>query len=388
MKKILLVSLLGLLLLLAIALFSFPYYVSNTYNLVTKGATPLVITPEIKTLHQNITIVDLHSDALLGNRDLNEYGTHGHTDVPRLQLGNVALQAFTVVTQAPAGMNEIKTDPNDLDLITIQAMGAMWPRSTWSDNLQRALYQSEKLHRFEQASKGNLRIIRTKTDLAQFLKDRIDNPKLTAGLLGLEGFHIGELTAVDAMYEAGFRMMAPTHFFDSFMGGSAHGMEKGGLTQFGRQVIQRMKTLNIALDLAHASPTLLDDILGEFPDMPIVISHTGVKGTCDRIRNLSDRHLKAIAKTGGVIGIGFWPSATCGQTVEEIVDAIDYTVKLVGIDHVGLGSDFDGLVQTPFDATGMIQLTQALSNRGFLPLEIEKIMGGNTINYFLKVLPE
>lgn len=385
-KKILAYTLGTIMVLFLVSFFNFSNILSTQYNLVLTD-TPIEVSESTKALHQTLTIADLHADALLSTRDLTKRSKLGHIDVPRLQEGNVAFQAFTVVTQAPAGMNEFATDPDDTDLVTIQAVSALWPMNSWGDNLERALFQAKKLHRFAEKSDGKLRVIRTKEDLQKLLSDRESDPSLIAGLLGLEGFHMGELSAVDAMYEAGFRMMAPTHFFDSYMGGSAHGLEKGGLTPFGYDVIRRMQELGVALDLSHASPTMLDDVIRDFPDIPKIISHTGVKGTCNRMRNMSDHHLRAIADVGGVIGIGFWPVATCGESVLEIADAIDYTVNLLGADHVGLGSDYDGMVQTPFDAAGMDQLTQELVNREYSHEDIAKIMGGNTIRFFLENLP-
>src|SRR4029453_5614423 len=94
---------------------------------------------------------------------------------------------------------------------------------------------------------------------------------------------------------------------------------------------------------------------------PGVVSHTGVKGTCDNHRNLSDDQLKGIARTGGLIGIGFWQAATCGKDAAAIARAIKYTADLVGIDHVALGSDFDGAVPEPFDASGLAKITEGLS---------------------------
>src|SRR5581483_5772990 len=167
-------------------------------------------------------------------------------------------------------------------------------------------------------------------------------PQITAGFLGIEGAHVleGDPANVDVMFDAGFRMMSPTHFFDNEIGGSAHGVNKGGLTATGREVIRRMEAKKMLVDLAHASPRTIDDVLG-MATRPVVVSHSGVKGTCDNTRNLSDEHLKAIAR------------------------AIRHAVNVAGIEHVGLGSDFDGAVVEPFDTTGLVQITDALLVEGF-----------------------
>ena len=121
---------------------------------------------------------------------------------------------------------------------------------------------------------------------------------------------------------------------------------------------------------------------------PVLVSHTGVEGTCPGTRNLSDRHLQAIAASGGVIGIGYWSTAVCDTSVAAIVKAIRYSVDLIGVDHVALGSDFNGTVHTPFDVSGLAQLTEGLQSVGFSAEEIAAIMGGNVQRLLLASLPQ
>jgi len=147
-----------------------------------------------------------------------------------------------------------------------------------------------------------------------------------------------------------------------------------------------MKAKPTIVHIAPASPTTIDDVLA-VATRPVVVSHTGVKGTCNNTRNLSDEHLKAIAKTGGVIGIGFWDTAVCGTDAKAIAKAIRYAVNIAGIEHIGLGSDFDGAVTTPFDTTGLAQITDALLAEAFSESDIEKIMGGNIIRLLKENLP-
>jgi microsomal dipeptidase-like Zn-dependent dipeptidase len=121
---------------------------------------------------------------------------------------------------------------------------------------------------------------------------------------------------------------------------------------------------------------------------PVVVSHTGVRGTCDNQRNLTDDQLRRIAATGGVIGIGFWDTAVCGEDAKAVGKAIRYAVNIAGIDHVGLGSDFDGSVKAPFDTSGDAHITEALIAEGFSDADIEKIMGGNVVRVLGAVLPD
>ena len=140
------------------------------------------------------------------------------------------------------------------------------------------------------------------------------------------------------------------------------------------------------LDLAHASPRTIADALA-IATRPVVVSHTGVKGTCNNRRNLSDNELRGIARTGGVVGIGYWAEAVCGTDSAAIARAVRYAVNVAGIDHVGLGSDFDGAIAAPFDTTGLVLVTEALLAQGFSDEEIAKIMGGNAIRVLLQSLP-
>jgi microsomal dipeptidase-like Zn-dependent dipeptidase len=181
-------------------------------------------------------------------------------------------------------------------------------------------------------------------------------------------------------------MMAPTHFFDTDLAGSAHGVARGGLTPKGREWLRLVEQRGILVDLAHASPAALDDALS-LATRPLVVSHTGVRGTCDNTRNLSDAQLRGIARGGGVVGIGVWPTAVCGADADAIARAMRHAADVAGVDHVALGSDFDGAVSAPFDASGLPRVTDALLRAGFAEPEIAKLMGGNAVRVLRQVLP-
>jgi len=354
---------------------------------------PYRVSERATALHRRLFVADLHADSLLFGRDLLERGSRGHVDVPRLTSGGVALQAFTVVSKSPRGLN-IERNDDKSDQITLLAMVGRWPTATWTSLRERALYQARRLDLTAGRSGGRLTVLRTPEDLASYLGRRdallrgSDQPLgITAGFLGIEGAHVleGRLDNVDVLYDAGFRMMSPTHFFDNEVGGSAHGVQKGGLTPLGREVIRRMERRGMIVDLAHASPRTIEDVLA-LARRPVVVSHTGVKGTCNNTRNLSDDQLRAIANSGGVIGIGYWDTAVCGTDVGAIVRAIRRAVTVAGIDHVGLGSDFDGAVTVPFDAAGFPLLTEALLDAGFSEAEASQVMGGNVLRVLAAAL--
>ncbi len=343
--------------------------------------------PATAALHQRLQIADLHADSLLWQRDLLQQQQHGQVDLPRLVAGNVALQMFTIVTKSPRNLN-IEHNDDDSDNLTLKAVAERWPSKSWSSLSERTLYQAQKLADFAAASQGRLSVIRSRADLAAFLQRRNREPGIVAAMLGVEGAHAldGKLDNLDRLYDAGIRMMAPTHFFDNDIAGSAHGRNKTGLTDKGRAMILRMEQKHILLDLAHASDQTITDALA-ISTRPVLVSHTGVKGTCNNRRNLSDAQLRAIAAKGGVIGIGFWDAAVCGHDVAAIVRAIIYAVGVVGVQHVALGSDFDGAVTVPFDVSGMALLTGALQQHGMSETEIAQVMGGNVFRLLSTSLP-
>jgi microsomal dipeptidase-like Zn-dependent dipeptidase len=386
MKKFFVYLALALLLLLGLFMFILPGQVTKRANAILARA-PYTPSDSALALHHRLEIADLHCDALLWNRDLLERSKVGHVDVPRLLAGNVALEAFTIVSKVPFGLNMERNDGNS-DMITVIAIAQRWPPRTWGSLKQRALYQAEKLHEFAARSQGKLLLIKTAADLQSYLARRQSDHNLTAGFLGIEGAQVleGDLANIDALFDAGFRMMAPTHFFDNDIAGSAHGVDKGGLTEKGREMIRRMEAKHMLVDVAHASPQTIDDVLA-MATKPVLVSHTGVKGTCDGARNLSDDHVKRIAATSGVIGIAYFEAAVCGTDVQAIAKAIRYTADLAGIEHVALGSDFDGAVSTPFDTAGLVQLTEALMAEGFSETEIGLIMGGNVMRVLQENLP-
>src|SRR5208282_2666692 len=244
----------------------------------------------------------------------------------------VAIQVFTAVTKTPRGMNIERNDDRS-DNISLLMFAQLRSPSTWTSLTARALDQADRLRRFADQSGGRLTLIRSAADLARYLDRRRANPQITAGLLGIEGAHAldANIENLGPLYDAGYRLIGLTHFFDNDMAGSAHGLAKAGLTEKGRELLRRMDLRHMIVDLAHSSSRTIDDVLA-LATRPVIVSHTGVKGTCNNTRNLSDDQLRGVARTGGVIGIGYWDTAVCGTDARSIARAIRYAVGVVGAD--------------------------------------------------------
>ena len=371
--------------------FAVPVYVDGTMNAVDT-ASGIAVTEQARALHGTLRIVDLHDDLLLWDR--GPLGPHrrGHTDVTRLAEGNVAVEVFSTVTKTPKGQN-YERNPSTTDNVTLLAIASRWPPRTYGSLLQRALWQGTKLERTAALSQGRLVLVRTAPDLRNALQRRAefrgpDAERPVIGFLNTEGLHAleGRLEHVDTLAAHGFRMAGLAHFFDNEVAGSAHGEAKGGLTPLGREVIARMERLGMIVDLAHSAPAAFREAL-MVATRPVVVSHGGVQATCPGPRNLSDDQLRALAANGGLIGIGYWDAAACSTSPRDVARAIRHAVTVAGLEHVALGSDWDGATTVAIDARGLPQLTQALLDAGFTEAEIRAVMGENAIRFLLANLP-
>jgi membrane dipeptidase len=338
-------------------------------------------------LHRDLRVADLHADSLLWGRDLSVRSRLGTVDVPRLIDGNVALQVFSAATRFPMPPRMQRNDGRR-DAIGALAIVGRWPRSTWRSPFARALLVAERARRLEERGGGRFTLVRSRDDLARYLTARAPRPATTAGVLSIEGAHAldGELANVALLSQAGYRIFGLVHFGDNAFAGSAHGIERHGLTPLGRELVARLEASSIVVDVAHASPPTIDDVLAVAAG-PVIASHTGVAATCLSVRNLGDDQVRAIAASGGVVGIGFWPTATCGLDATAIARAIAHAVDVGGPTHVALGSDFDGAPGIPFDASGLALVTDALLATGLPEETIRLVMGENVLELLGRVLP-
>ncbi len=349
--------------------------------------TSAAVSPRAEALHRTLTIADLHGDTLLWNRDLLTRGTRGHIDLPRLQDGNVALQVFSSVSQTPAGQNYDSNE--DTDILWQLTIGQQQPVSSWFSPLGRTLFHGVKLDRAVAESDGALIAVRTRGDVARLLAARQTGRTVTGALFSVEGLQNieGDFANLGRLYDAGVRMAGLVHFFDNQVAGSMHGVRKGGLTPLGRRVVTEMERRGMVVDIAHSSHQTVAEVLA-MATRPVVSSHGGVQATCGENRNLSDEEIRGVARTGGVIGIGVWDAAVCGTEPRDTARAMRHVRDLVGIDHVGLGTDFDGAITAGYDVSRIALITQALIDEGFSDEEIAKAMGGNVLRVLGAVLPE
>lgn len=208
---------------------------------------------------------------------------------------------------------------------------------------------------------------------------------------GIEnGYAIGkDLSLLKHFQERGVVYITLCHNGDNDICDSARGKgEHGGLSSFGREVVAEMNRLGLLIDLSHAAESTFWDVLKE-SRMPVVCSHSSCKALCDHPRNLTDEQMKALADKGGVMQVTFYEGflRRDGQaTIQDALAHIDHAVQVMGINHVGIGTDFDGDGGVPglASASELINLTRGLLRRGYSPEDIQKLWGGN----FLRVMSE
>jgi membrane dipeptidase len=185
---------------------------------------------------------------------------------------------------------------------------------------------------------------------------------------------------VEAFWKRGVRFISLTHLMHNALGGASFPLaRKGGITGYGREVLAEMTRLNMAVDIAHASTALVEDLLSQSTG-PIFCSHTGIGSVRPLWRNLPDQTLRAVAARGGVICVIFAVEYLGGRRMEDLVRHLERALEVAGENHVGLGSDFDGLVRLPRpmrDVRDLRLVTGALLERGIDRGVVAKVLGGN-----------
>lgn len=369
----------------------------------------LVQAQSAKKLHYKAILIDTHNDVLsssvLDGKDISHRLTTGQSDLDRWKEGGVDVQFFSVWTdRTPRNKEGFFKDANQeidsLEIITLRNADRMTLATT-----------------YKQVKKG------------------IRQNKLVA-LIGVEGGHMieNDMAKLDSLDKRGMQYMTltwnnSTNWATSAMDETQHAdsLPHKGLTEFGKQVVRRMNELGVIVDLSHVGEQTFYDAIAT-TTKPVLLSHSSVWNICPVFRNVKDAQIKAVAKNGGVICVNFYSGfldsnfakkmdqleATAGKRIRDslgpnydaaklngilskyysdqlesyrpsftkIVDHIDYIVKLVGDDYVGIGSDFDGVSSLPVgmdDVTKYPLITEELKRRGYSNKSIKKILGGNVL---------
>ncbi|CCO09383.1 dipeptidase [Desulforamulus hydrothermalis] len=309
-------------------------------------------------------VVDAHCDTLTvlaqQNRSLGRLSAQGHLDLPRLRKGGVDVQFFAIFV----GPDNL-TDPVD--------------------------YTNELINLFQKEIKFNHDLIEHVTCYAD-IENAMQKNKIAA-VLTIEGGEAlnGRVKQLDLYYRLGVRGLTLTwNGRNELADGVGMGAAATGLTQLGRQVVQRMAQLGMIIDVSHLAEPGFWDVLAEVK-IPVAATHSNCRQLCDHPRNLTDRQIKAIADRGGVIGVTYVPQFIDSRqpSLHKLLDHIDHLYKVGGISSIGLGSDFDGIVTTAaglHDAgVAVPNLVRGLSARGYHTGDIEKILGNNWLRLFKEV---
>ena len=320
-----------------------------------------------KQIHQKATIFDGHCDTILEiikhKRSLADKTCNGHLDIPRLREGGVDIQVFAIFV-------EDNYRPSNLLKRTLQLLDYF-------------LVEIEK----------NQDAISLVVNYDQIKK--VNKIGKIAAILAIEGGESleGDLAVLKVLYRSGVRLLTLTwNYRNEIADGLYESRTGGGLTEFGIKIIEEMNKLGMIIDVSHLSEAGFWDVI-KFSKSPIIASHSNCFNVCSHWRNLKDEQIKAVADKNGVIGITYVPAFLTKDErkaiIEDVVRHIDYIVKKVGIDYVGLGSDFDGVENLPLDLEGIEKIpniTAELLKQGYKEEYIRKILGGNFLRVFKEVV--
>lgn len=314
---------------------------------------------EAMALHERALVIDGHADTL--DRVLNEghsfleSSPDFHIDMPRVIASKVNAQVFSLWTPPE--------------------------------------YQGERaMHRALQMIAAFLEMQRESADLRQITRVADLDAKRPGFLFSFEGADplIDDLSMLEVFYRLGVRLIGLTwNGRNAFADGLRVGERPSGLTALGRELVERMQEFGIVLDLAHiAEPGFWDALACS--QGPVVATHANAHALHPHARNLRDDQIKAIAERAGLVGITFVPGFLSKEPADlgHVLAHIDYIIRLVGDDHVGLGSDFDGITTGPTrltDLGSLPNLTAGMLALGYDAARIEKILGGNWARVFQAV---
>ena len=329
-------------------------------------------------LHRQALIVDTHCDTLKcllpqftrlrdsmwEDRSKVGFGKRsklGHIDLPRLKEGGVDLQVFAISSER---------DPTPA-----------YPLRTAMEMIEAFYTECEKYPKLVQPVASHNEIIESNED------------GKIAAMLSIEGADVleGRLSMLRVYHRLGVRMVGLVHSLRNLLAdGVADNRTKGGLSCFGIEVVEELNRLGMVVDVSHLGDAGFWDLIETSKD-PVVASHSNARAVCPHPRNMTDEMIKALAEHGGVMGMNFAPDFVDKKkpSVETLIDHIDHIVDLVGPGHVGLGSDFDGIPNTPKgleDTSKMPAITEELVRREYSEEYIRLILGGNHLRLLKRVI--
>ena len=318
-------------------------------------------------LHFDSIVFDAHCDFLYetvhDGRPFDQRLRVGRVDLPRLMAGGVTAQVFAIWdywAELPAEQGP-----------TLQALSQVG-----------AFYRMADLcpDRFVPATRS-----------AEVERAKAEGK--VAGILGLEGAEplAGKLGLLRTFYQLGVRNLGLTWNYRNQAGDGVGVADPGGLTDFGRALVREAERLGMMVDIAHLPPRGVEDVL-EVAQGPVIDSHANAYALCGHPRNLSDAQLEAVADSGGVVCVVFVPKfitpGAAQASLDGLLDHIDYIAGRIGVDHVGLGSDFDGYEGETLgleDASCLPRLTAGLVARGYDETSVRQILGLNLLRVFEQV---
>ena len=310
-------------------------------------------------------IYDSHVDTpseLLRSRDISIDNSNGHVDFPKLRRGRVDGSFFALYTPA-------ETDPDAATVHALEMIAAV----------QDAIEKDGKA------------VITVSPEQAEANRKN----GVFSVFLGMEnGSPIQEsLSLLRQFHRLGVRYLTLTHNGDNAIADSAAEAKTwGGLSPFGKEVIREMNRLGMMVDVSHCSDATFYDCI-KYSKAPVIATHSCCRALCGHRRNLTDDMLRAISDVDGYVGITFYPfflmdDARPFPGIREIIDHIDHAVDICGIDHVGIGSDFDGIEVTPTgldDVSLMPRLFEEMKRRGYTGEQVDMISGKNLMDVLARV---
>jgi len=340
-------------------------------------------------IHENSIVIDAHNDTVLRLVEEGPFITETRGKFDNIGDKNKFLKPSLTLSE--------ESESSKIDLRKAQKGGisclnfACWVSPRYSNPLSRLLSYRDTLESEIKDAKG----IKLAKDYEE-LQNNIKNSKISA-LVSVEGgLPLQEnLSVLRVLSKLGITSLSLTHLHRNALGDGSACESDSHLTSFGRKVVNEMNQLGMIVDLAHINRKGFFDAIQESSD-PVMVSHSNVNSLTTHHRNLTDKQLVKLADSGSVIGLSFVPnflenseeSEEPTASIDDLLENVDYLKDLVGTDHIGIGSDFDGggELSDLQDISDFPKITKGLAQRGYSSGEIEKILGGNFMRLFEEVL--